>query len=33
MFRAVAVICQVSVTNGEPLFQIDYDQDNFSLPF
>ena len=32
MFRAVAVICQLSVTNGEPLFQIDYDQDNFSLP-
>jgi len=32
MFRAVAVICQLAVTNGEQLFHIDYDQDNFSLP-
>jgi hypothetical protein len=32
MFRAVAVILQLSVTSGEPLFQIDYDQDNFSFP-
>mmetsp|Transcript_17197 Transcript_17197/g.47090 ORF Transcript_17197/g.47090 Transcript_17197/m.47090 type:complete len:115 (-) Transcript_17197:53-397(-) len=31
MFRAVAVICQVSLVNGEPLFEVDYDQDNFSM--
>jgi hypothetical protein len=32
MFRAVAVISQFAVTCGEPLFQIDYDDENFSLP-
>ena len=32
MFRAVAVISQLAVESGEPLFQIDYDQNNFSLP-
>ena len=33
MFCAVAVLCQLAIQSGEPLFQIDYDQENFMLPF
>ena len=31
MFRAVAVICQVAIENGEPLFSVDYDDSALSL--
>ena len=32
MFRAVAVITQLTIEAGEPLFAVDYDQANYSTP-
>ena len=30
MFRAVAVICQLAIESGEPLFHVDYNDEDFS---